>query len=136
MSEDWYDIDELVNIAKSSVDKVLNDRITTLRLAKDSNLFNDIYATERAIARLLNNNENLKRWLIDEVKSVVGENNSVLVTAIVARILTSLMIDARHEYDKAHHNKYSDIHRLQCDACRCDYYDLRDEQRLEAKRDD
>ena len=136
MSKDWYDIDELVKTAKLSVYKVLDDRITTLRLAKDSNLFNDIYATERAIARLLDDNENLGRCLADEVKSIVGENNNALVTSIAARILTSLMIDARYSYDKAHHNKYSDIHRLQCGTCRCEYYDLRDEQRLEAKRDD
>lgn len=136
MSKDWYDIDELVKTAKLSVYKALDDRITTLRLAKDSNLFNDIYATERAIARLLDDNEDLGRCLADEVKSIVGENNNVLVTAITARILTSLMIDARYSYDKAHHSKYSDIHRLQCAACWRDYYDLRDEQRLEAKRDD
>ena len=134
MSEDWYDIDELIKIAKLSVNKVLDDRITTLRLAKDNNLFNDMYVIERAIARLLNDNENLNRRLASEIRSIVGEDNNVLVTSIAARILTSLMIDARREYDKAHHNKYSDIHRLQCDACRREYYDLRDEQRLEAER--
>lgn len=136
MSEDWYDVDELVKIAKQSIDRTLDDRVTTLRLAKNSDIFNDIYVIERAIARLLNDNENLNRRLESEIRSIVGEDDNVLVTAITARILTSLMIDARHDYNKAHHNKYSDIHRLQCDACRREYYDLQDEQRLEAERGD
>ena len=76
-----------------------------------------------------------KDWY-DEIGSVVGESNSVLVTAIVARMLTSLMIDARYDYDEVHHNKYSDVHRSQCGTCRCEYYDLQDEQRLEAERGD
>jgi hypothetical protein len=136
MSKDWYDADELVKIAKQSINRALDDRVTTLRLAKDSGIFNDMYVIERAIARLLNDNENLIRRLVGEIRSVVGKNNSVLVTAIAARILTSLMIDARHDYNKAHHNKYSDIHRLQCGACQREYYDLQDEQRLEAERGD
>nr|DAK13098.1 MAG TPA: hypothetical protein [Caudoviricetes sp.] len=136
MSKDWYDVDELVKIAEQAIDRTLGDGVTTLRLAKYNNLFNDMYVIERAIARLLNDNESLKRRLADGVKSIVGEDNSVLVTAIMARILTSLMIDAQHDYNKAHHNKYSNIHLLQCSACRREYYDLRDEQRLEAKRDD